>query len=391
MQKIVLSLTSYPERIKTVNQVIESLFMQKEQADEIVLWLSIQEFPNKYKDIPEELKCLIGKNKFRIEWVDGNIKSHKKYFYALQNRENITITIDDDMRYSSLMVSTLMDSYRKHPYAISARNVHIITKKNEKISPYLDWESNLTEYIGDERMDLCAIGVNGILYPPGCSQHNWFDLPAIAQNAENQDDLWLKFNEIIDGIPVVYTGLTEEDQMLENLQGNPLYLQNAEGGDNDKSVCKLSDILKVKYKEIYQYWFKHLMTIENFWLIKRDIFTSKMKNIVAKCENKDVYIAGSGKYAHILYYFIKSCNLEKNINAFLVTGNLESKNDENEICIKLIKELDVREKFVVLCGVGNLYRNEFREALRLYEFCEWVDIDLIGIEKILQWEEKLYL
>ncbi len=389
MQKLVLSLTSYPARIHTVNQVIESLFKQKEQPDEIILWLSILEFPNRYNDIPEILKCLIGKNGFHIEWVNENIKSHKKYFYALQNKENITITIDDDMCYSNLMVSTLMDSYRKHPHAISARNVHIITKRNEKISPYLDWESDVIEYIGDERMDLCAIGVSGILYPPGCSNQNWFDICTIIQNAENQDDLWLKFNEIIDEIPVVYTGLGEKDQMIENLQGTALYLQNAQGGGNDISFSKLSNILKEKYEKIYYSWFKNLMTVEDFWTGKREVFTSKLKNAIDRCDKRNIYIAGAGKYAHILYRFIESCDMKKYISSFLITGDVEDKNNEDKMDIKLIEELKINEKFIVICGVGELYRVEFKETLKSFKFCEWIDIDLLGIERLLQWEAKI--
>ena len=74
----------------------------------------------------------------------------------------------------------------------------------------MTWESAVTEYIGLEKMDLCAVGVNGILYPPGVAKKRWFNLSLIMENAENQDDLWLKFNEVIDGIPVVYTGLKED-------------------------------------------------------------------------------------------------------------------------------------------------------------------------------------
>ena len=73
MQQIIISLTSYPARINNLIHTIESLFRQKRQADEIVLWLSILEFPNKYNDLPKDLLCLIGKNGFHIEWVTENI------------------------------------------------------------------------------------------------------------------------------------------------------------------------------------------------------------------------------------------------------------------------------------------------------------------------------
>ena len=83
MDKVIVSLTSYPDRIQTVYKVIESLFAQDRKANEIVLWLSIQEFAQKESALPENLKQLVGENHFRIEWVRDNLKSHKKYFYVL--------------------------------------------------------------------------------------------------------------------------------------------------------------------------------------------------------------------------------------------------------------------------------------------------------------------
>ena len=40
MMKIVVSLTTYPARIGTVNQVVESIMRQSLPPDQIVLWLS---------------------------------------------------------------------------------------------------------------------------------------------------------------------------------------------------------------------------------------------------------------------------------------------------------------------------------------------------------------
>ena len=84
-QKIRISFTSYPGRIYSVVKVVESLWLQTMKADDIVLWLSEEEFPNKDKDLPEQLRNMLGQNGFRVEWVSDNLKSHKKYYYALQN------------------------------------------------------------------------------------------------------------------------------------------------------------------------------------------------------------------------------------------------------------------------------------------------------------------
>lgn len=388
MQQIIISLTSYPARINNLIQTIESLFRQKRQADEIVLWLSILEFPNKYNDLPKDLLCLIGKNGFHIEWVTENIKSHKKYYYALQNSRNIVITADDDMYYSDTMVSTLMDSYSKHPNAISARRVRLITKEDGKLSLYHKWEGEVVEYIGVERMDLCAIGVSGVLYPPGCSKEKWFDIPAIIRYAHNQDDLWLKFNEIVDQIPVVYTGMDGMDCVIEGSQSCGLCVQNVDLGDNDISVNMMSEHLNKEYPAIYSQWYDGLMQTDEMIIAKRQYYTLQVAAMVEQKGEHDIYICGAGKYAHIIYEFIKSCGQEKYIKAFLVTQKKVDKN-ENEIKIKKIQELDVQESFSVLCGVGKTYRQELKDALVPYKFHEWIDIDIYGIERLLQLESKM--
>lgn len=388
MEKVVISLTSYPARIHLVHKVIESLFKQKKKAHEIILWLSVLEFPNKINDLPAKLICMIGKNGFHIEWVKENLKSHKKYFYALQYPKNITITVDDDVNYSDTMVSTLMDSYKKHPFAISARNVHIITKETTQLSPYLAWEGTATEYIDIERIDLCAIGVSGILYPPKCSNERWFNIPAILKYAQNQDDLWLKFNEIVDQIPVVYTGMEEMDCVIEGSQNDALCMQNVDLGDNDISIKKMSELLKNEFPAIYHSWFNNLMQTDEMISAKREFYKCQLTTIFEQQKDNEIYICGAGKYAHILYDFIKSCGKQQHIKAFLVTQKNKTNTQNNELEIKEIQELNVQQSFSVLCGVGKTYRQEFKKAFAPYQYHKWVELELQNIERLLQLESK---
>ena len=74
MPKIIVSFTSYPKRMKTVHKVVESLLNQTICADEIILFLSILEFPQREEDLPVELLNMIGKKGFKIEWVEDNLK-----------------------------------------------------------------------------------------------------------------------------------------------------------------------------------------------------------------------------------------------------------------------------------------------------------------------------
>lgn len=131
--KIIVSFTSYPPRINSVHQVVESLYRQTVPADEIVLYLSLDEFPLEAASLPGKLKSLIGQGGFRIEWVHGNLKSHKKYYYALQEyKDAVVITVDDDKIYAETMIGDLIKSHERFPDAVSARAVRIMFKKKRR-------------------------------------------------------------------------------------------------------------------------------------------------------------------------------------------------------------------------------------------------------------------
>ena len=96
-QKIIVSLTSYPKRIDTIWLTITSLFKQSMKPDLIVLWLAKSQFKT-LDDLPDSLKRL-QKYGLKIKLCD-DLKSHKKYYYALKEfNEDIVILADDDMFY----------------------------------------------------------------------------------------------------------------------------------------------------------------------------------------------------------------------------------------------------------------------------------------------------
>ena len=80
---VVVGLTSYPARIATVHRAVRSLFGQTRLPDKIVLYLAAQDFPGREKDLPEPLTSMLWHD-FEIRWVEKDLKSHKKYYWALE-------------------------------------------------------------------------------------------------------------------------------------------------------------------------------------------------------------------------------------------------------------------------------------------------------------------
>lgn len=164
-KEIIVSFTSYPGRIQTVEQVIRCLVNQTVHPDKIILYLSEEQFAD-YNDFPD-----FGdyeKDGFAIKWCNENLGPHKKYYYSMQEYPDaIIITVDDDILYSSRMIEELLDSYKRYPNSVIARRAHMVTWLSEDIiAPYAMWYSECGKYVDMPRMDLVATGCGGILYPP---------------------------------------------------------------------------------------------------------------------------------------------------------------------------------------------------------------------------------
>ena len=80
--KLLVSFTSYPARINDVWKVIESLKKQTVLPEKIILWLSNDQFKGQ-ASIPDEI-LRQEDGLFEVRLVDGDIRSHKKYYYAFQ-------------------------------------------------------------------------------------------------------------------------------------------------------------------------------------------------------------------------------------------------------------------------------------------------------------------
>lgn len=376
MRKIIVSLTSYPARIKTVYQVIESIQKQTIQADKILLWLSINEFPNKIDDLPNNLLRFNSSMQVEIRWVEDNLKSHKKYYYALQEfSEDIVITIDDDVYYESTMLETLLKSYEAHPTAISARNVHRVYAYKDAIAPYCSWNHMIDEYEDVERMDLCAIGVGGVLYPPGCSNQKWFDKEKIAKFAQNQDDIWLKFQEILLNIPVVYVKSKQEDYIIKGSQTVALMYSNIE---TDNDIC-IDEMLKLFINEqSVKQWIFELQQIEEVLLNKKQVC---IRELISYCGQR-VSIFGAGINAKSLFLFINKFIPEINVEYFLVSNTEDNFSHICDIPVIRYDSLSEDEAHIVLLGVSNPVIKEIESIMEMLQNYIWVRVDLLTVKQV---------
>lgn len=192
--RIIVSLTSYPARIKSVWLTAASLLQQTMRPNKVVLWLAEEQFPG--YEIPDSLKRL-QKRGLEIRFCE-DLKPHKKYFYALQEYSDYyIITADDDIFYPEDHIERLWKGHEKYRNAIVCHWSHRIDFDEQgRFIPYNDWIDN-----GEEMPSFAtlAVGCNGILYPPGCLPGETFDRDKIIELSLNTDDIWLKCMEVLNG------------------------------------------------------------------------------------------------------------------------------------------------------------------------------------------------
>ena len=241
-KKIIVSLTSYPKRIGTICQVLESILAQKKKADLVLLWLAEEQFPGKEADLPEDLVSLSREGKVTIRWCH-DLKPHKKYFYAFREYpDDLIITFDDDLLYTPNTISSLYASYLLYPQAVSTVRAHLMVFDGErKPVPYGRWIHETDICIHTPSMQLLATGGAGALYQPRLFRPEFLDGKTISQVCLHADDLWLKAMELLSDVPVVLARSFEQLHYLPDTQEDALFTINIRQGHND---VQLENILR---------------------------------------------------------------------------------------------------------------------------------------------------
>ena len=239
MEHIVLSLTSYLPRFPTLPLCLSRLFSQTVSPDKIILYLDADVSP---EQLPTQVLSFQERG-LEINFTPYCLKCHTKYFFSMQEySDSIIITVDDDALYENDLVENLIQSYQKHPRAVSASRVHRIRLLPDgRPAPYLEWQHECTD-IPEPSHELIATGVGGILYPPECFGCKAFDREALLRLSLYADDLWLKVMELHYNIPVVYAKQgRKHPKIIPGSQNNALYLENRNKGYNDRYFCQLLD------------------------------------------------------------------------------------------------------------------------------------------------------
>lgn len=221
---IIVSLTSFPARINQVWIVIESMLRQQEAPEKVVLWLSKEQFANELNDLPQELVAQ-SKRGLDIRFLDGDIRSHKKYYYAFSEfKDKYVLTIDDDLLFPSTFVKDVFECAQRHPNSVIANfgskflwdeNIEYIARTNETIHPE---ETGLDLFFGSG---------GGTLFQPKRILPYLDNIETIWKLCPTADDIYLNAIVRLSGMEVTFMGVfpllsitNSNDDKLTDHNGN---------------------------------------------------------------------------------------------------------------------------------------------------------------------------
>lgn len=248
-EDIIVSFTSFPARINDVWKVVETLKNQSVRPERIILWLSKEQFPER-KSIPQSL-WEREDGIFEIRLVDGDIRSHKKYFYAMQEFSRKTIvTCDDDIYYHHNMLKNLLSASQLYPNCIIANNTkQILFDEYGEVFPYYRWSRHFEPLASVNRVQ---IGVGGVLYPPFCLHDLVFRNDLFMELAPLADDLWLNMMARLKKTPVVQSAKQIFPLPIKSQAPRLTSVNNGEASMNDVQIRNMREWLsKNHYDDVY--------------------------------------------------------------------------------------------------------------------------------------------
>lgn len=246
-QDIVVSLTTYGQRLNYVHLAIASIMLQTTKANRIILWLGEE---LRGQDLPEMLKRL---QQYGLEiYYTRDIRSYTKLIPALKLcPEDAIITIDDDAIYDVCVLEHLIKAHLRNPNCIYGSRCHKIVVKDSIIVPYVDWDWTINT--PEESLLILPTGVGGVLYPPNSLDGEVFNEDVFLTICPTTDDIWFKVMSLKKGSMTGKTPSTNpsgEDYFmsiaLDNTGLKSINWKNDVNGNNMRALLSKYEITNLR-------------------------------------------------------------------------------------------------------------------------------------------------
>lgn len=237
---LIVSFTSFPARIDSLWKVVMSMLMQTLLPEKIVLYLSKEQFPNTFDDLPQSLLRL-REFSVNIKFVADDLRSHKKFYYALAEFPNsYVVTIDDDIYYHSTLLENLYKETLEKKSVICnwARSIRW---DRDTIGAYNTWTIQDGNDI-EKNQDLFLLSGGGTIFPPSSFYKDILNKELFLSLTPNADDIWLNAMLRLQGTTICRILHCYAPLSIKVVKGNTLWMSNIV--ENDKQLAAIISYYK---------------------------------------------------------------------------------------------------------------------------------------------------
>lgn len=236
---VLVSLTSIPTRINTLDIVIKSVLNQSVLPEKIYLWL--------HHDLKDKLPKRLAKLQsdiFEIKYSDLTC-SHRKLIHTLkENPTKNIITCDDDLIYRENWLENLYNEHLKHPNSVIANTTTQI--KFDDNGNYLSFVKWRTVEKSHPKNSLLPIGAWGIFYPPKALNNEVFNADLFLKLTPRADDLWFKGMALLNNTNAIQANNKPKEPIpIIGSQKVALKKENVDKKGNDEQWLALSEHFKL--------------------------------------------------------------------------------------------------------------------------------------------------
>jgi len=252
--EVIVSLTSFPDRMPYIHRCLYSLMNQNVHPHRIILWLAKEQFPNGMNDIPEKVQELqpLG---LEIRWVKDDLRSYKKLLPALHAfPDAIIVTADDDLYYPVDWLNSLLSSYKKQPHCIHSQ---LITRLGMNKDGIIDQIPRTAEMNDTSSYFNKLLGGSGTLYPPHVLNSEVFNLDVMRQTAPSSDDVWFWAMAVMNRTKIHW---------IPNHMGTLVYLEHTQ--EDTPTLSSINDKSENGFT-------KHINAVADYYHLK-DILVSEL-------------------------------------------------------------------------------------------------------------------
>jgi len=232
---VVVSLTSYGDRVETAAFAVESIAAGRERPHRLVLWLDDRD---RYQRRPVALRRLEARG-LEVRLTD-NWGPHTKYLPAipLALADHLPLaTADDDILYPRFWLTRLWAAAQRDPRSIHCHRASVVRIDGDRLAPYARWPHCRDTVASVARF---ATGVSGVWYPPAMLEALHQRSTEFLRYAARADDIWLHWVALRSGIPIRQVSTVPRHfPYIPGTQAQTLVQENVDGGGNDRLLASL--------------------------------------------------------------------------------------------------------------------------------------------------------